>query len=95
MGVKGTLLTHQGRHRPVPQNGRHGAPPSAGGMPTLRLKPHRVPYDVRGGRWAMPLEAWQPGRTVVAGCVRVRWVRRSRTQSSDRDFLRMAIGSAG
>jgi hypothetical protein len=41
----------------------------------------------------MPLEAWQPGRTVVAGCVRVRWVRRSRTQSSDvsdRDFLRMA-----
>ena len=42
----------------------------------------------------MPLEAWQPGRTVVAGCVRVSWVRRSRTQSSDRDFLRMAIGSA-
>eukprot|EP01049_Picozoa_sp_SAG25_P024301 SAG25_NODE_10879_length_320_cov_1.402715_1_plen_66_part_10 len=30
------------------------------------LKPHRVPYDVRGGRWAIPLEAWQPGRTVVA-----------------------------
>jgi hypothetical protein len=26
----------------------------------------------------MPLEAWQPGGTVVAGCVRVRWVRRSR-----------------
>ena len=94
-GVKGTLLTHQGRHRPTPQNDRHGAPPSAGGMPMPRLKPHRVPYDVRGGRWAMSLEAWQPGRTVVAGCVRVSWVRRSRTQSSDRDFLRMAIGSAG
>jgi hypothetical protein len=29
----------------------------------------------------MPLEAWQPGRTVVAGCVRVSWVRRSRTLS--------------
>ena len=68
MGVKGTLLTHQGRHRPTPQNGRHGAPPPAGGMPTPRLKPHRVPYDVRGGRRAMPLEAWQP-----VGCVRVRW----------------------
>ena len=38
----------------------------------------------------MPPEAWQPVRTVVAGCVRVRWVRRSRTQSSDWDFLRMA-----
>ena len=87
-------LTNE-RHRPTPQNGRHGAPPPAGGMPMPRLKPHRVPYDVRGGRWAMPLEAWQPVRTVVAGCVRVRWVRRSRTQSSDRDFLRMAIGSAG
>jgi hypothetical protein len=37
----------------------------------------------------MPLEAWQPGRTVVAGCVRVRSVRRSRIQSSDRDFLRI------
>jgi hypothetical protein len=36
-----------------------------------RLKPHRVPYDARGGWRAMPLEAWQPGRTVVAGCVRV------------------------
>ena len=94
-GVKGTLLTHQGRHRPTPQNDRHGAPPPAGGMPTPRLTAHRVPYDGRGGRWAMPLEAWQRGRTVVAGCVRVSWVRRSRTQSSDRDFLRMAIGSAG
>ena len=95
MGVKGTKELTKGRHRPVPQNDRHGAAPPAGGMPTPRLKPHRVPYDVRGGRRAMPLEAWQPGRTVVAGCVRVRWVRRSRTQSSDRDFLRMAIGSAG
>ena len=95
MGVKGTLLTHQGRHRPTPQNDRHGAPPPAGGMPMPRLTAHRVPYDGRGGRRAMPLEAWQPGRTEVAGCVRVRWVRRSRTQSSDRDFLRMAIGSAG
>jgi hypothetical protein len=60
-----------------------------------RLTAHRVPYDGRGGRRTMPLEAWQPRRTVVAGCVRVSWVQRSRTQSSDRDFLRMAIGSAG
>jgi hypothetical protein len=95
MGVKGTKELTKGRHRPIPQNGRHGAPPPAGGMPTPRLKPHRVPYDGRRGRRAMPLEAWQPGRTVVAGCVRVSWVRRSRTQSSGRDFLRMAIGSAG
>ena len=95
MGVKGTKELTKGRHRPVPQNDRHGAPPPAGGMPMPRLKPHRVPYDVREGRRAMPLQAWQPGRTVVAGCVRVRWVRRSRTQSSDWDFLRMAIGSAG
>jgi hypothetical protein len=94
-GVKGTKELTKERHRPTPQNDRHRAPPPAGGMPMPRLKPHRVPYDVRGGRWAMPLEAWQPGRTVVAGCVRVSWVRRSRTQSSDRDFLRMAIGSAG
>jgi hypothetical protein len=82
----------KGRHRPIPQNGRHGAPPPAGGTPMPRLTAHYVPYDGRRGRRAMPLEAWQPGRTVVAGCVRVlRWVRRSRTQSSDRDFLRMAI----
>eukprot|EP01047_Picozoa_sp_COSAG01_P060995 COSAG01_NODE_7552_length_3153_cov_42.773412_4_plen_64_part_00 len=46
-----------------------------------RLTAHRVPYDGRGGRRAMPLEAWQPVRTVVAGCVRVRWVRRSRTHT--------------
>ena len=69
-------------------------------MSMPRLKPHRVPYDFRGGRRAMPLEAWQPRRTVVAGCVRVRWVRRSRTQNSvpstdstavspDWDFLRI------
>ena len=94
-GVKGTKELTKGRHRLVLQNDRHGAPPPAEGMPMLRLKPHRVPYDVREGRRAMPLEAWQPGRTVVAACVRVRWVRRSRTQSSDWDFLRMAIGSAG
>jgi hypothetical protein len=48
------------------------APPPAGGMHIPRLTAHRVPYDGRGGRRAMPLEAWQPVRTVVAGCVRVR-----------------------
>eukprot|EP01047_Picozoa_sp_COSAG01_P025185 COSAG01_NODE_1580_length_9830_cov_7.852826_3_plen_91_part_00 len=67
MGVKGTKELTKGRHRPILQNDRHGAPPPAWGMPRPRLTTHRVPDDVKGGRRAMPLEAWQSGETVVAG----------------------------
>jgi hypothetical protein len=40
----------------------------------------QLPYDAIEGQRVMPLKGWQPERTVVAACVRVRWVRRSRTQ---------------
>jgi hypothetical protein len=54
----------KGRHRLVPQNDRHGAPPPARGMPMPRLTAHRVPYDGRRGRRAMPLEAFSAIRAV-------------------------------
>jgi hypothetical protein len=89
MGVKGTKELTKGRHRPIPQNDRHGAPPPAGGMPMPSLTAHRVPYDGRRGRRAMPLEAWQPGRTVVAAALRAGEMGAAEPNSaSDRDFLR-------